>query len=151
MAGPGKTPKPRHMLSRPGSRQVVEYDGPVVEGTPELLHPEGADWHPATLRWWGGLWAGPSKSEYVLADVDPLTRLALLIDRYWTTPTVALAAEIRLQEARFGLDPISRRRLHTEVRRSKADEPERNRKRQQTKRDREDPRHLLDSGLKVVK
>ena len=39
---------------------------------------------------------------YILAD---------LVDQFWNSRDPKLAAKIRLQESRFGLDPTSRRRL----------------------------------------
>ncbi len=148
MAGPGRTPKPKHMLARPSSRRSKgpEYTGPAIEEMPPLRHPNGEDWHAQTVVWWTAIWSGPSASEYLPSDVDGLMRLAMLIDEFWHEPSVKLSAEIRLQEARFGLDPIARRRLQVEVRRSEGGQSERVARR----RTERDPR--LDLGkLELVK
>ena len=52
---------------------------------------------------------------YLPPDVHGLARLAVLVDLFWQEPSVALAAEIRQQEALYGLNPISRRRLQWDV------------------------------------
>ncbi len=56
-------------------------------------------------------------NEYLDADIPGLHRLAVLIDQFWTDPSTALAAEIRLEQQAFGLTPIDRRRLQWEVER----------------------------------
>ena len=87
-------------------------------------------------------------SEYVVADEHGLFRLAVLVDGFWWKPSKELAAEIRLQEQRYGLSPLDRRRLEWTV--EQADEAqERGRKRragwqgaEQPSRD-SDPRRAL--------
>jgi hypothetical protein len=44
-------------------------------------------------------------------DIHGLRVLASLIDIYWREPSIALAAELRLQAPRFGLDPAARKSL----------------------------------------
>ncbi len=56
-------------------------------------------------------------SEYLESDVPGLVMLAVLKDDFFNDPRSTLAAEIRLQEQRFGLSPIDRRRLQWEVER----------------------------------
>lgn len=68
-------------------------------------------------------------SEYLPTDIDGLARLAILVDNYYQDPSGGKAkeilAEIRLQEARFGLSPVDRSRLQWEV--SRGEEAERKR------------------------
>ena len=79
---------------------------------PRLPRREGGDdWHSLTRAWWRDIWRSPMASEYVNADIHALYRLAALIDRFWREPSVALSAEIRLQQQAFGLTPLDRRRL----------------------------------------
>jgi len=90
-------------------------------------------------------------AEYLDADVcGGLYDLAELYQGFWTSTDVreqiALAAEIRQQEVRFGLSPVDRRRLQWEVERGNQAE-ERTKRRRQT-RDLEklagmDPRELM--------
>jgi hypothetical protein len=54
-------------------------------------------------------------AEFVQADIHGLYILAELEDAFWREPTIALAAEIRLQRTAFGLTPIDRRRLQWEI------------------------------------
>lgn len=53
--------------------------------------------------------------EYLEADQHALLMLASLVNEFWTAPTTALAAEIRLQRQCFGLTPLDRRRLQWEI------------------------------------
>ena len=69
--------------------------------------------------------------EYLPSDIDGLARLAILVDNYYNNPAKEVLAEIRLQEARFGLSPVDRSRLQWEV--LKGEEAERKRKPQQQK------------------
>lgn len=50
-------------------------------------------------------------TEFFQADVHAIQRLAVLVDHFWIAPAASLAAEIRQQEARFGLTPLDRWRL----------------------------------------
>jgi hypothetical protein len=56
-------------------------------------------------------------AELLEADIHGLYVLADLVNRYWSKPSVQLAAEIRQQRQCFGLTPIDRRRLQWEVQR----------------------------------
>lgn len=53
--------------------------------------------------------------EFVRADAHALFRLAVLIDLFWSDPSVKLAAEIRLQQQAFGLTPLDRSRLEWSI------------------------------------
>jgi hypothetical protein len=63
-------------------------------------------------------------SKFLRVDEHALFVIAALRDLFWRTPDAALAAEIRLQEARFGLDPLARRRLGWEIHDGPAPAPE---------------------------
>ena len=71
---------------------------------------------PSTRAWWETVWSSPMASQYLDVDVVPLTRLAVLVDRAGRgeLPERALG-ELRLLEDRYGLSPVSRRRLGWEV------------------------------------
>ncbi|WP_031467106.1 hypothetical protein [Sciscionella sediminilitoris] len=85
------------------------------------LPPREQGWHALTLTWWVDVWASPMAPEFTESDVHGLLMLAALHDDYWTAPAskprdrAFIAAEIRLQEQRFGLSPIDRRRLQWEI------------------------------------
>jgi hypothetical protein len=72
-------------------------------------------WHPFVLEWWADVWASPMANEYMTADKHGLFLLAELHDQFWKTGERELAGEIRLQEQRFGLSPMDRRRLQWQV------------------------------------
>jgi hypothetical protein len=65
--------------------------------------------------WWGDVWASPLCHEYMRADLGSLYRLAVLVNSFWETGKLAVAAEIRLLEREFGLTPMARRRLEWTV------------------------------------
>lgn len=123
---------------------------------PELpARTDGCDWHPMVMEWWESVWRSPMASEYL--DADMRGGLYLLADLYqvrWNatshTGLIEAAKEIRLQEVRFGLTPIDRRRLQWEVERGEQ-AAEKVSQRRQTKRAQKeskggDPRN----GLKVA-
>lgn len=74
-----------------------------------------AQWHPMVQAWWKDLWSSPMANEYVESDKHGLFLLAVLHDQFWTTGEREIAGEIRLQEQRFGLSPMDRRRLQWQV------------------------------------
>lgn len=74
-----------------------------------------ADWHEQTRAWWKDVWHSPMAEEFLEADRHALVRLAVLVEAFWREPSKELAAEIRLQEARFGLTPVDRHRLQWKV------------------------------------
>lgn len=70
----------------------------------------------ATREWWATIWASPMAAVYLDADVPALVRLARLVDlQHRGEMTAAVLSEIRQLEDRFGLSPLSRRRLQWEV------------------------------------
>jgi hypothetical protein len=115
----GRLPKPEHLRQRrnktPGAAHLPTEEVSQGNSVPELPRREGG-WHPMVVEWWGSVWRSPMASEYLDADMrGGLYLLAELHQERWTATEprvmVALAAEIRLQEVRFGLSPIDRSRL----------------------------------------
>ena len=83
---------------------------PVLPGAKELL--------PSTRGWWKTVWTSPMAAVYLEADVPALARLAVLIDRLERGEGgggARLLGEIRSLGDRFGLSPLSRRRLQSEI------------------------------------
>lgn len=117
---------------------------PRVPDLPDL----GDDhtWHRLTRAWWRNVWRSPMASEYLDTDRDGLVRLAILVNAYYVAPGIKLAAEIRQQEARFGLSPVDRSRLQWEVQKGEEAEERRRRRPAQPAEQRDssdDPRDLL--------
>jgi hypothetical protein len=79
------------------------------------------DWHAATHAWWRDIWRSPMAAEFLQADLHGLYRLAVLVDGYWLAPRKDIAAEIRLEQAAYGLTPLDRRRLEWEVSRAEGE------------------------------
>lgn len=147
MPGPApKDPSARSRRNKATTKATIQSDASIV--APEL---PPHDWHPMTLSWWRALWASPMAPEYDDSDRHGLFKLAMLQNDFWTAETARerkeASAEIRLQEQRFGLSPIDRRRLQWEIEKSEA-AVEQGTKRRTTKRANEaepkgDPRAVL--------
>jgi hypothetical protein len=143
MAGRGYPPKPAATRQRRNARAGIATletpDAPVI---PCLPNPDKRIWHRLTRAWWRRVWESPMAGEYLPSDVNGLGRLAILIDQFYSTLDPKLMAEIRLQEARFGLSPVDRSRLQWEI--AKGDEAERRRQpRARTPDAGDDPRDAL--------
>lgn len=108
-----KPPEMRQRRNKTSTRATLYVlEGAKKNTAPEL--PEG-DWHELTQLWWKNVWSSPMAGEYLESDRHGLILLAHLIEQYWRDPKTTIAAEIRMQEQRFGLSPIDRRRLQWEV------------------------------------
>ena len=117
---PGPAPKPagtRARRNKSSTNATLKSDAAII--APEL---PAHEWHPMTLAWWRDLWASPMAPEFEDSDRHGLFKLAMLQNDFWTADTAKerkeASAEIRLQEQRFGLSPIDRRRLQWEIEKS---------------------------------
>lgn len=140
---PPKHPRLRRRRNRSSTAATLTAAPARRVTLPDRRPDTGNRWHAQTLAWWESVWASPMVSEYLDSDVPGLVRLAVLIDEYWRKPSASLAAEIRLQEARFGLAPLDRWRLQWGVRPAESPTPERPLRAERVP----DPRH----ALRVVK
>ncbi len=145
----GRHPKPAHMRQNRTKKagattlEAPESDHGEKPKVPTLQNPDKRKFHRLTRAWWKRVWTSPMAGEYLPTDVDGLARVALLVDEYYKKPKKETLAEIRLQEARFGLSPVDRSRLQWEV--FKGEEAERKRKppKQQHQASSKDPRGIL--------
>jgi hypothetical protein len=96
-----------------------------------------------TVIWWDRFWSAPTAGEVIDVDLGAIYKMAQNEEDYWRadSPQVrrVILAEQRQQEARFGLDPLARRRLEwgleqPEEAAAPAPEPE---------KPRDDPRNVL--------
>lgn len=125
MAGRGPAPKPAHLRARTnkvaGAARLQSQEAAADNKVPKLPpRADGEPWHRRVQEWWESVWRSPMASEYL--DADMKGGLFVLADLYqlrWTLvePRLLIEAikEIRLQEPRFGLTPLDRRRLQWEV------------------------------------
>ena len=118
----GRPRKPPELRQRRNKETVTELtiDGEKPARVPPL--PKDYDWHPMTRRWWRELWRSPLAAELLKVDLHALYRLAVLETQFWREPDAKLAAEIRQQEARFGLTPLDRSRLRWEIHKAESTE-----------------------------
>jgi len=136
----GPLPKPaalRQRRNKAPTRAVLT--GAVKVRVPSL--PKDQHWHSLTEQWWADIWASPMAGEYLAVDVHGLLRLAVLIDRFWLSPSTKLSTEIRHGQAAYGLSPLSRRRLEWIIERVEDKKP---RPRPRPKSLESDPRHVLE-------
>ena len=126
---PGPTPKPAHLRQRrnktttaatlPSSAESANFEVPDL---PELKDELGdpVPWHAMVIEWWTSVWRSPMAAEFLGADMrGGLYELAVLRQDFWSADSAsarrAAATEIRLQDERFGLSTIARRRLQWEI------------------------------------
>lgn len=147
---PGPNPKPAGLRQRRNKTSTAARL-PLDPGVTAPPLPS-KDWHPRTIEWWTRAWASPMAREWLSADIPGLELIAELWNDYFCSDNpamrVKLSAELRLQEARFGLAPMDRRRLQWEIERGdEADSRTRKRRRSQSApaEDSADPRDLLGS------
>jgi hypothetical protein len=149
MAGKGPAPKPANLRQRRNKKvgattlSVAEPDQAVKTKVPTLQNPDKRKFHKLTRAWWKRVWSSPMAGEYLPTDIDGLARLAILVDEYYKKPHREVMAEIRLQEARFGLSPVDRSRLQWEVSRGEEAERKRRPPEPQHKKSEKDPRGIL--------
>ena len=113
MAGrgpPPKNPVTRQRQNRKSTATTLSSQRRGRAPKLDLFDPK-REWDPRTRRWWRAVWASPMAAMYLEPDKEELGAVAILKDMFFSHPTTPLAAEIRLQEARFGLTPVDRARL----------------------------------------
>ncbi len=124
MGGKGPAPKPAHIRQnriKKSTKATLTKAAGASTTVPDL--PPVRIYQALTVDWWVKVWTSPMAPEYLETDIDGLARLALLIDNFYVLindpaamgKTKEIMAEIRLQEARFGLSPVDRSRLQWEV------------------------------------
>lgn len=115
-------PDDKHLSKRGAKAALIAAlqadDIAAADNTPEL--PERADgWTARTIAWWRDVWSSPMSDEWDESDLHNLFLCALLYDDMWTATSPKgrkdAASEFRLQCARLGLDPYSRRRLEWQI------------------------------------
>lgn len=102
-------------------------------------------WHPRVHEWWRDIWRSPMAAEWLQSDRYALELLAILRNDFLLKPSASLAAEIRLQESRFGLTPIDRHRLQWAT--PKPSEPARPPTAKELRDEGKDPREALKAVL----
>ena len=105
--------------------------------------PKGRRWDALTKQWWADIWASPMAPEYLKADTGGLFRLALLVDAFWAgSMDVRLAAEIRQEQAAYGLSPLDRRRLEWTIEKTEQEKARRKKRAPRAVKG-DDPRNIL--------
>jgi hypothetical protein len=121
---------PKHPSTRRRRNKAAGFRTLVVDDEPDLSVPPLPDrpegWRPETVQRWEIVMNSPMRSEWTDSDVRAMVDLAKLWDRlYGETDTIRylkLMAEIRMQDQRYGLSPMDRRRLQWEIQRGEAAE-----------------------------
>lgn len=120
MAGRGPAPKPAGKRARrnadPVATRVLDLKPAKLPTEPPTdLLPDGDEWHPATLRWWGRWVASPLFVSLPDTDLSELEAIAVLHHEFMRKRTFTLASELRLRMAKFGATPEDRARLRISV------------------------------------
>lgn len=154
---PGPAPKPSHLRQRTNKKSTKALLPSVEVSSKRKVPPlperesKAEQWHPNVQVWWVAVWKSPMAEQFTPADTHGrLFMLAELMQRRWTeTDTkvlIALAAEIRQQEAGLGLSPRDRMTLQWEIEKGEV-AAERTKARKKSKDLRQvakkDPRELL--------
>lgn len=132
MPGPlPKDPAQRQRRNKEATRALLPPEDEPITSVPRLPTNPLGKWHKLTRLWWKDVWASPQSSEFLRSDLGALFRLAMLVDMFWTSGKLNIAAEIRMMEQQFGLTPMARRRLQWTVTQAEdaADKRERGRAR----------------------
>jgi hypothetical protein len=110
---PPKHPSQRRRRNKPPVKPRVLSSKARVKKIPAL---PGTGWTPAGRAYWKRIWSSPMATQYLDADVPGLQRLTRLAQRAATGELgVAALGEMRHLEDRFGLSPLSRRRLQIDI------------------------------------
>lgn len=128
-----KNPATRRRRNKSATAATLSVNGKGK--TPPL--PKGRKWRAETKAWWADVWASPMVAEFLQVDIHSLRRLAILVDEFWIAPSTSRGAEIRQQQAQFGLTPQDRARLGWKM----GEEPKK--PAQKYEEDGEDPRKKL--------
>lgn len=120
MAGRGPAPKDpsRRRRTNGANESRVEISPDDELRGPELpadVLPDGAEWHPRTLRWWEVWRTSPQAQTFIDTDWDFLIDTALLHHVMWTKGRWEFASEVRLRAAKYGATPEDRARLKLDV------------------------------------
>lgn len=136
---------------RASTQATLPSETKAAEQEVPPLPPWKGGWHERVVEWWVAVWQSPMAAEYLEADKPGLEMLAVLHQAFWTTRAAKdrfkFASEIRLQEIRFGLSPLGRRRLQWEVERG---EDATMRTKARRKRKRPDPNKDPRDTLKIL-
>jgi len=108
---PPKDPDQRRRRNKISTAAALDPDARPARAPslPRSLFADGP--HPSVRRWWRVIWRSPMATRWLPADVEGLYMIATLRDLFARKPSTTLAAEIRQQEARYGLDVFARKRL----------------------------------------
>lgn len=110
----GRIPKPKAERQRMNKTQGARLprsgsgrDAPEWPGDPDICV--------YASDYWEMIWSSPMGLVYLDADIPALVRLTELVHMWSAGKEQGILGEIRNLEDRFGLSPLSRRRLEWEI------------------------------------
>lgn len=144
---PGQQPKDpalRVRRNKASTHDVLDPNERVKKVPPLTKDVLGVEMiRPQVHRWWRVVWRSPMAPRWLEADVEVLYLIAALRNRFVGDPIPSLAAEIRQQEARLGLDVMARRRADWRIENSRTEPTEPTAPLADMPVDEEDPRKVL--------
>jgi hypothetical protein len=127
MAGRGPRPKPADRRARTNKDPIPSREVSVLPVAPMALPmdllPEGEEWHPATLRWWGRWCESPLAENLPEVDWSELEACAVLHHEFMRKRSFTLGSELRLRMAKWGATPEDRARLRITIADADAKDP----------------------------
>lgn len=109
----GRIPKPKAQRARANKtmgEKLTKEQGGIA---PELGKDHGLCEY--AVAYWHAIWESPMGIVYLDADIPALLRLTELVHLWHIAKEPSVLQEIRQLEDRFGLSPLSRRRLEWEI------------------------------------
>lgn len=108
---PGTGPIPKDPSTR-ARRNKDPIGTTVLSFTPgeQPFLPADIDWHPQTIVWWSMWRETPLSALFTQTDWQFLLDTALIHHKFWSG-NLAVAPELRLRCAKFGVTPEDRARL----------------------------------------
>lgn len=145
---PAKDPDTRQRRNKTTTGAAFEAErAAAADEIPDLPKlSRGRKWDQTVLRWWERIWSSGLSTTWIDVDLDGLELIAYLRQDFARARKASerknIAAEIRLQERRYGLDVMSRRSLQLEAELVDPD-PDDSDVRQRARSTRKDPRRDL--------
>lgn len=137
-------PKAARLRRHKHPGEAILEAAPAAEAAPAKMPDFGEKWHPQVVAFWNDFWQSPHARQLLQIDIQALHMLIVLMQQWWTKPTVELAREIRLQRQAFGVTPQDRQRLHWEVEAPNVSPPAPKPRRSKRPRIEDDPRSSLE-------
>ena len=118
-----KHPSARARVNKTSTNALLR----VVDNQSVPPMPKTRKWRKESVAWWEAIWQSPMRQEFDPSDERVLMRMLALEEAFWSAvedgdirTQIAVQAEQRQQEKRFGFSPEDRRRLQWQIEQGEA-------------------------------